>query len=59
MSLRVVGYKDGRRIVVDEGESRARVSGYGAYAIGHAVTIVLTEVQRKAAAARLAKSAPG
>ena len=40
MSIRVIGYQDGRRIVVDEGVSRARVSGYGGSAIGHTVTQV-------------------
>lgn len=29
MSLRVIGYSNGRRNVVDEGPARARVSGYG------------------------------
>ena len=50
MSLRVTGYTpDGRRIVADDGPSRARVSGYGGSALGHAITLVLTEAQRKAA----------
>ena len=50
MSLRVTGYTpDGRRIVADDGPSRARVAGYGGSALGHAITVVLTEAQRKAA----------
>ena len=52
MSLRVVGYRDGRRVVVNEGECRARISGYGGSALGHAITVVLTEAQRKAATDR-------
>lgn len=34
MSLRVVGYKDGKRIVVDEGRSHAVRQGYGGTSIG-------------------------
>jgi hypothetical protein len=40
MSLLVVGYLNGRRVVVDEGESRARVAGYGGSALGHAITVI-------------------
>lgn len=29
MSYRVVGYRDGKRIVVEEGPARARIAGYG------------------------------
>jgi hypothetical protein len=29
MSLRVVGYLNGRRLTVDDGPARARVAGYG------------------------------
>jgi hypothetical protein len=48
MSFRVTGYVNGRRIVADDGPSRARVAGYGGSALGHAITVVLTEAQRKA-----------
>ena len=55
MSLRVTGYTpDGRRIVADDGPARARISGYGGSALGHAITVVLTEAQRKAADGRRA-----
>ena len=40
MSLRVIGYQDGKRVVVDEGESRARVAGYGGSAMSHAITVI-------------------
>ena len=49
MSLRVVGYLDGRPQYRDDGPSRARVSGYGGSALGHTITVVLTEAQRQAA----------
>jgi hypothetical protein len=35
MSLRVVGYRNGRRITVDDGPARARPAGWGGSALGH------------------------
>ena len=55
MSLRVTGYLDGRPQYRDEGESRARVSGYGGSALGHTITVVLTEAQRQAERLRAEK----
>ena len=52
MSFRVIGYVNGHRIVRDDGPSRARVAGYGGSALGHTITVVLTENQRKAADAQ-------
>jgi hypothetical protein len=37
MSLRVVGYRDGRRIVEDLGPARARPTGYGGQALGSVI----------------------
>lgn len=59
MSIRVVGYSNGHRIVVEEGPARARVSGYG-QGNTHDLTLVGSlvqgepgevEKQRRAAAA--------
>ena len=46
---RVVGYLDGRPQYRDDGPARARVAGYGGSALGHTITVVLTEAQRQAA----------
>lgn len=57
MSLRVTGYQNGRRIVVDEGHARARVAGYGGSALGHTMTPMLPTQARRAvlAAAAIAR----
>jgi hypothetical protein len=44
MSLRVVGYRDGRRIVVDDGPARGRVAGYGQGNV-HDLTLIGSFVQ--------------
>ena len=40
MSLRTIGYVQGRRIVVDEGPARGRVAGYGSSLTSHGLTLI-------------------
>lgn len=40
MSIRVVGYLGGRRVVVDEGESHARVIGWGGTSTSNAIPLM-------------------
>lgn len=47
MSLRVVGYQDGHRIVVDDGPSFGRVQGVGGAAIGYFSGTTLTAKQQR------------
>jgi len=46
MSLRVIGYQDGRRITVDDGPAHARVQGVGGSALGYFSGTTLTAKQR-------------
>ena len=52
---RVVGYLNGKPQWSDSEPARARVAGYGGSALGHTITVVLTEAQRQAAERRAEK----
>lgn len=54
MSLRVVGYRDGRRIVVDEGPAHGQ-SHHGIYSGGVVVGVSQTEMSARIAKANKAK----
>lgn len=46
MSLRVIGYLNGRRIVQDEGPASAHLTGNGAANVGHMLPSRVTPILR-------------